>query len=277
MHGKIRIMDEFSSLDARELLDLLVQNVHEPDWCQALQRSFLSAFYRHQPQYRPEACLVASGSSRTALGILGFHCGITEVVIPDLSWSYEQCFPTVHAVPMTESLELDVDAMIEKWSSSARQDPSWPERGAVAINNPHNATGRIFDEEAIRRLIAYCLQHNIYVIDDLAYQNVAPVDGLPEIKTVRQIACGTGSARRHCERPGRSGDHGPFHVQDRLPGRGQAGGGRNPRSATCGSASRRSMPTFKPNLAAIFICYLFYRGAHEGNPNLLALAQRHFP
>ena len=32
----------------------------------ALQRSFLSAFTRHQPQYLPEACLVASGSNRTA-------------------------------------------------------------------------------------------------------------------------------------------------------------------------------------------------------------------
>ena len=45
------------------------------------------SFLRHQPQYQPDACQVVSGSSRTALGIIGFHCGITEVVIPDLSWS----------------------------------------------------------------------------------------------------------------------------------------------------------------------------------------------
>ena len=108
------IIDEFSTVEAKELLDLLVQNVHQPSWCQALQRSFLSAFCKHQPQYRPEACLVASGSNRTALGILGFHCGITEVVIPDLSWSYEQCFPKIHAVPLTASLELDVNAIMEK-------------------------------------------------------------------------------------------------------------------------------------------------------------------
>ena len=74
-----------------------------PTWSQALQRSFLSAFCRQNGQYRPEACLVTSGSSRTALGVLGFHCGITEVVIADLSWSYEQCFPPVHAVPLTDS------------------------------------------------------------------------------------------------------------------------------------------------------------------------------
>jgi hypothetical protein len=89
------MIDEFSAVQAKELLDLLALNIHEPAWSQALQRSFLSAFCKHQPQYLPEACLVVSGSNRTALGILGFHCEITEVVIPDLSWSYEQCFPKV--------------------------------------------------------------------------------------------------------------------------------------------------------------------------------------
>ncbi len=123
------VIDEFTSLDARELFDQLVQNIHDPAWCNTLQRSFLSAFTKHQPQYRPDACLVVSGSSRTALGILGFHCEITEVVIPDLSWSYEQCFPTVHAVPLTETLELDVDAIIEKIEQLCQEDSSWPKRG----------------------------------------------------------------------------------------------------------------------------------------------------
>ncbi|MGA2490971.1 MAG: aminotransferase class I/II-fold pyridoxal phosphate-dependent enzyme, partial [Anaerolineales bacterium] len=184
---KDSLMDEFTSLDAKGLLDQLVLNVHDPAWCQVLQRSFLSAFSKHQPQYRPEALLVASGSNRTALGILGFHCGITEVVIADLSWSYEQCFPKVHAVPMNPSLELNVDALIGKIEELCRQDPSWQRRGALVINNPHNATGRILDGQAVRRLITYCLQHNIYIIDDLAYQDMAPVDDLPEIKTARQI------------------------------------------------------------------------------------------
>ena len=89
---------------------------------------------------------------------------------------------------MTESLELDAEAMIDKVEELCRRDPSWQQRGAVALNNPHNATGRVFSEEAVRKLITYCLEHGIYFIDDLAYQNVAPVDDLPEIKTVRQIA-----------------------------------------------------------------------------------------
>jgi hypothetical protein len=132
------MIDEFSAIQAKELLNLLALNVHDPVWSQALQRSFLSAFGKHQPQYLPEACLVVSGSNRTALGILGFHCGITNVVIPDLSWSYEQCFPKVHAVPLTASLGLDVDAIIEKLEQLCRQDPSWRAqwRSTIRITPP---------------------------------------------------------------------------------------------------------------------------------------------
>jgi aspartate/methionine/tyrosine aminotransferase len=181
------IYDEFSIVDAKQLLEQLIEIFHHPQWCQALYRSFLSVFVRHQPQYRPESCQIVSGSTRTALGILGFHCGIREVVIPDLSWSYEQCFPVVHALSLTASLELDADAIIEKVQQLRRSDSSWPERGAVVINNPHNATGRIFDQQVVTKLIKYCLQHGILLIDDLSYQNVAPLDELPEIKTARQI------------------------------------------------------------------------------------------
>jgi bifunctional pyridoxal-dependent enzyme with beta-cystathionase and maltose regulon repressor activities len=67
---------------------------------------------------------------------------------------------------LTENLDLDVDAIIAKVEELRRFDPAWQEHGAVVINNPHNATGRIFHAEAIRKLITYCLQNFIYVIDD---------------------------------------------------------------------------------------------------------------
>ena len=256
------IFDEFASLEVKELLDLLLQNFHEQAWCQALQHSFISVFVKHQPQYMPEACLIASGSSRTALGILGFHCGITEVVIPDLSWSYEQCFPRVHPVPLTATLELDADAMIKKVEELCRQDPSWQRRGAVAINNPHNATGRIFDEEAICKLITYCLQHNLYFIDDLAYQNVAPVEDLVEIKTARQVAAELV----------RSGILDEAQAQRVITVHSMS-------KTDCLAGARlavveiRDQPLrqrfeelnsrIQPNIAAIFICYLFYRGTAQ--------------
>ena len=259
---KQHIADEFAGMEVRELLDLLVETVHEPETSQALRRSFLSAFVKHMPQYEPDACLVASGSSRTALGILGFHCGITEVVIPDLSWSYEQCFPLVHAVPLTESLELDADAMIERLEDLCWRDPSWPRRGAVAINNPHNATGRVFSEDAIRKLIIYCLERDIHVIDDLAYQNVAPVDDLPEIKTARQIAS-------ELVRLGLIDEHRADRVVT-VHSMSKADCLAGARLAVVEIRDERLRERFaalndhiQPNIAAVLICYLFYRGPVE--------------
>ena len=56
-------------------------------------------------------------------------------------------------------------------------DPSWRDHGAVALNNPHNATGRIFNLDGMRRLVQGLLIRNVCILDDLSYQNVAPVDG----------------------------------------------------------------------------------------------------
>ena len=256
-------VDEFADTDSHDLLNQLVQNLHDPSWQQSLQRSFLSAFVKHQHQYRPDACLVTSGSSRTALGLIGFHCDITDVVIPDLSWSYEQCFPNVHVVPLTEDLELDVDAIIAKIEQLCHLDPHWPEHGALAINNPHNATGRIFNNEAVSKLIAYCLQHNIYVVDDLAYQNVAPVDGLPEIKTARQVA--TDLVRSGVLTDESTEKVITVHSMSKTD---CLAGARlsvvEIREAGLRERFRLLNELIQPNLAAIFICYLFYRGPLEG-------------
>jgi aspartate/methionine/tyrosine aminotransferase len=252
------IIDEFASIDTKNLLDLFVQNVHQQAWRQRLLQSFLFSFTRHQPQYRVDACMAVSGSSRTALGILGFHCGIDEVVVPDLSWSYEQCFPTIHAVPMTEALDLDDNGMIVKVKQLLQRDPSWKKHGAVVINNPHNATGKILNGKAIRSLIRYCLQHDITLIDDLAYQNVAPLDDLPEIKTVRQIA----------EEMVLTGELNEKQSERVITVHSMS-------KTDCLAGARLSVVEIRdeelrkrfeginsliqPNIMAIFICYLFYR------------------
>jgi len=256
------MVDEFSAIEVKDLFDSLIQNIDNPAWRQALQRSFLSSFIKHQPQYQPDACLAVSGSSRTALGILGFHCGISEAVIPDFSWSYEQCFPIVHAVPLSASLELDVEAMIERVEGLRSQDPSWQERGAVVVNNPHNATGRIFDEEDIRKLVLYCLRQNISLIDDLAYQDLAPVDDLPEIKSVRQIAA-------ELVRSGALGVRQASRVitvhtiskTDCLAGARLAV--VEIRDPGLRQRFEEVNSQIYPNLAAIFLSYLFYRRSRQ--------------
>ena len=256
------IFDEFAGSNAEEVLDLLVKNVHHPEWLQALQRSFLGAFTKQQPQYRPEACSIVSGSSRTALSILGFHCGISEVVIPDLSWSYEQCFNKTYAVPLSGSLGLDVDAIIEKIEQICQDDSSWKRRGAVAINNPHNATGQIFEAVDISRLIKYCLQNNLYVIDDLAYQNVVPVRDLPEIKTVRQIA--SEFNRQGLITEEQADRVITVHSMSKVD---SFAGARLTVVEIRDTQIRQRLEALnsniQPNIAAIFVSYLFYRNTKQ--------------
>lgn len=259
---KTQLFDRFAGVELRELLDRLISDLDGMDTIQALEQSFLSAFVKHQPQYQPEACVVVSGSSRTALGILGLHCGITEVVIPDLSWSYEQCFPHIHTVPLTESLGLDAEAMIATVEALLSHDPSWRRRGAMVLNNPHNATGRIFDDEAIKKLILYCLKNGIYLIDDLAYQNMAPTDGLPKIKTLRQMASELVWLGLADEQ--RADRVITVHSVSKTD---SSAGSRlavvEIRDAAVRQRFQEINGHIKPNLGAILISYLFYRsGVH---------------
>lgn len=180
--------DRFAKMDAKAFLDELAQQIDSKEYQRELQKSLIHVFLRHHPEYRFSSSVVVSGSSRTALGFLGFHCGISEVIIADLSWSYEHCFPSVRAVPLTKEYALDIDGLIEAVRGQLVTNPQWNKTAAVVLNNPHNATGRVFDEAGVCRLITWLLEHDVYVIDDLSYQDVAPSADLPVIKTVRQIA-----------------------------------------------------------------------------------------
>jgi len=186
--GALMTVDPLSGFSAAGVLQELTANLEEPVWLKGLRRSFLRAFLLHHPEYQKACCTVVSGSSRTALSFLGFHCGIREVLIPDLSWTYEHCFPSVRAVPLTPEFSLDADAILQAADGRLSADPAWAQYGAVVLNNPHNATGRVFDISSVRRLLEALLGRGILVIDDLSYQNVAPSEDLPEVPTLRQLA-----------------------------------------------------------------------------------------
>jgi aspartate/methionine/tyrosine aminotransferase len=179
--------DKFSNKETKDLLNECIENIDSEEWAEDLTNSFLFSFLKHHPEYRKNNCLVVSGSSRSGLGLLGFHCGIKEVVFPDLSWTYEHCFPAVSVVPLTDDFELDIDAIIATVESKLARDPEWNKYGAVALNNPHNATGQLFNSSDLKRLIQWLLERNIFIIDDLSYQNVVPISILKQIKTIRQL------------------------------------------------------------------------------------------
>jgi aspartate/methionine/tyrosine aminotransferase len=180
--------DRFLDLETSDFLEQLIGNIDNDEWINELSLSYLTAFLNHHPEYRLDSCLVISGSSRTVLSLLGFHCGFNEVVIPDLSWTYEHCFPKVLTVSLTPDFQIDVDSIISVVESNITTNPDWKKHGAVILNNPHNATGQIFDSSDLVKLLRWLLERKIFVIDDLSYQNVKPSERLEQIPTIRQLA-----------------------------------------------------------------------------------------
>jgi aspartate/methionine/tyrosine aminotransferase len=237
----------------------LLSSSGNPRWQRDLAHGFLTAFLQHHPEYDYPSCFVVSGSSRTALGLLGFHCGIDEVITPDLSWNYEHCFPRVAAVPLTADLQIDVEGIIRAVEGKLENDDRWRTYGAVALNNPHNATGQSFPEEQIHRLVQRLLERDVTVIDDLAYQNVVPGPALSGPPTVRQIADSLVRAGYLTRTQGENviSVHSVSKTDCLAGSRLAVVEIRNP-----GLHSRFDAVngTLAPNIAALFLSYLFYRG-----------------
>ncbi|MCK5087306.1 MAG: aminotransferase class I/II-fold pyridoxal phosphate-dependent enzyme, partial [Melioribacteraceae bacterium] len=180
--------DDFYGDRIEEILGDYFKNLDSIEWLTKLSQSFQVAFIKEHPEYKFENCSVISGSSRTALGLLGFYCGIEEVITCDLSWTYEDCFPKVTVVPLSEDLELDIELIKSMVERKILADPDWRKIGGVVLNNPHNASGKIFSENKIEQLLLWLLEKGIYIIDDLAYQNVLPAESLKGPKTLKQMA-----------------------------------------------------------------------------------------
>ena len=176
--------DSFMQYSAFELFDELLANLGNPDWARKIIASAQYVFCKEHPEYKAENTYLVSGSSRTALGLLGFHCGIEEVIGCDLSWNYEHCFPRNVAIPLTDDYELDAPAIC----CAIEESKSASYKSAVVLNNPHNATGKAFVEKDIAEIVISALRNGLFVIDDLAYQNVIAKPELSGPKTLKQLA-----------------------------------------------------------------------------------------
>ena len=260
--ASLQAVDRFAGLSATELLHELTASVQDESWITDLRESFLRAFVRHHPEYDAARCTVISGSARTALSLLGFHCGIRDVIIPDLSWTYEHCFPAVTAVPLLPEFALDTGAIVAAVHGKIAADPHWTSYGAVVLNNPHNATGRVFAIRGVREMLRELLSLGVTVIDDLSYQNVAPSDDLPDIPTLRQIAddllAGGWISTEQSDR---------LITAHSLSKTDCLAGARlsvlEIRSAALRDRFRALTATVSPNTGAILLGYLFYRNPVE--------------
>ncbi len=248
----------FATLGSDELIPYFLEHAAEKSFQENLKANFLAEFLQHHSEYEAGHCFVVSGSSRTALSLLGFHCGISEVVSPDLSWTYEHGFPQVHIVPLDSEFDLDTKALIKEVERKLEKDPQWKDKGAVILNNPHNATGRVFAEDKVRHLLRRLLEMNVWVIDDLSYQGVAAADTLTGPPSLRQIA-------NDLVRKGYlTGDHVRHLITVHSLSKTDSFAGA--RLAVLEIIDRqlagrfeRCLQHIKPNIAGILLAYLFYR------------------
>jgi aspartate/methionine/tyrosine aminotransferase len=180
--------DTFAFRETGELLSEFLGNLNNPEWLAQLVANLTTVFAGHQPQYDPRHLYVISGSARTAFSLLGMHCGFSEALVPDLSWTYQHGFGTVHTTPLNRDYNLDPQKFINAVENLIGMDPDWSSKGFVVLNNPHNASGMVFSEGDLSKILSSLLSRNIFVIDDLSYQNIRPGKVWPEIKTLRRIA-----------------------------------------------------------------------------------------
>lgn len=254
--------ETFTGKNALHLIDELSDNIHDEKWIENLSKSFLHVFIKNHPEYEINNCFVSSGSSRTALALLGFHCGIKEVIFPDLSWTYEHCFPNVTVVPLTATFELDTKKIIEVVEEKKQSNENWKTHSAVVINNPHNATGQKFNEEDIEYLLKRLLSNKIFVIDDLSYQNVTPTNSLEQIKTLRQIT------NELIEKGYLTEEEGNYLITVHSVSKTDSLAGARLsvveiRNESIAKRFKEVSKSILPNIGAIFLTYLFYRNDYE--------------
>jgi aspartate/methionine/tyrosine aminotransferase len=185
---KTATSDLYSSMRSAEIVNHFYKNIDHQEWLSTLSENFVQSFAKHHPEYSKDHLIVVSGSARTALSLLGFHCGFREAVTADLGWTYEHCFPQLKTVPLTSNFTLDVKGMIKIIEDRLITVDDWKKQGVVILNNPHNASGHITEKDKLKPLIKYCLENDVYLIDDLSYQKVLPEPSINGPQTIRQIA-----------------------------------------------------------------------------------------
>ncbi len=185
--------DPLAGLFASEVVEEFFSHLEDVDFVSQLDQAFLAAFHQVHPEFNANCIGSISGSARMGLSTMVEVWGLSEAIITDLSWTIEDAFPKTIAVPLDANLRLDAEQLIATVRSHLAADSHWSEYGVLVLNNPHNATGRINDEASIARVLQFCLENEIRVIDDLSYFNVViakpeeHADSVP-VKSCREIA-----------------------------------------------------------------------------------------
>ncbi len=78
-----------------------------------------------------------------------------------------------------------------------------PRTKAIVVNNPHNPTGRVFDDAELTLISELCVEHDVIAICDEVYEEM--IYSGPTAVSPPTRACGSGRSRsHHWARPSRS-------------------------------------------------------------------------
>lgn len=254
--------DYLASKNTNTILSEFFRHIDNDQWYKETIESFTTTFAKEHPEYESENLVLVNGSSRTALGLLGFHCGIDEVIACDYSWTYEHCFPKSVFIPVTDDFELDVENICKTVDERLQSNSNAIDRISVVINNPHNASGKIFKKSDLKELLARLLKKNVFVIDDLAYQNVLPQDSILGPQTIKQLALElVDEGKIYKDQLSKVISVHSLSKTDSFAGA---------RIAVTEISDKKLKKRFselnsliKPNIAAVIIAYLFYRSDSE--------------
>ncbi len=102
----------------------------------------------------------------TALMAIGMNSDM-EVLIPDPGYFYEEPVLISGMKPvrykLNEDFTINLGNIISKISKKTR---------AIIINDPGNPTGKVFTDEELKSVYDLCVNHNIFIISDEAYEDI---------------------------------------------------------------------------------------------------------
>lgn len=121
-------------------------------------------------QYESSEIVVTTGATEAVfVSVLAFVDYGEEVLVPDPSWTYEPSVRMAGGTPVRYSLDA---------SSGFQPDLNNLERCVsdrtklLIVNSPGNPTGGVLDEEHIKGLADFAVEHELIVISDEIYEKI---------------------------------------------------------------------------------------------------------
>lgn len=141
-------------------------NAGQPDLRQAIADKMAAD---NAVDVEPDDIVVTNGAMEALyLSLLAVVDPGEEVVIPTPSWpNYTSQTTLVGGTPVHVGLDPDDDFDLD---AEKVIDAVGPDTSAIILNTPCNPTGRVFDRDAIRSIVATAAEHDAYVLADEVYE-----------------------------------------------------------------------------------------------------------